>query len=492
MSLASAAGDVGGEPLSAVDRGEIRHRVEEIGNFVSAGDPERARKILLDLVRDYRTLLPAQTYSAVMTKSGEIAEANREVEAGFGDRELLGRLRYQMVSMAERILDAIDEKSAAAPLRDAVAIATGKPAGDPPSGLIISFPERMPDRPVEDVEPPPGQPAQAVEPPPEAPEARQDKRSRAPPILVVEGISKSYGAKDFSLKEVSFSLRVGEITAVVGRNGSGKSTLMSIVLGMLDPDSGRLNYPLHRGDPSQLSYGYVQQRPPAWRGPLRENLEFIAAAHGIRGRRNVDRIDWLLDRFDLAGKENRYWRELSGGYQLRYELAKALVHEPQLVVLDEPLAHLDLLSQEDLLWDLKTLATSKQSSAVLITSQHLFEMEQIADQLVVLQEGQATFIGETKDVNRERSYSRFEVATGVGRPRLAALLGDMAVRIVETNGIFQIDTAVTIGSTRLLAVLEPIGITYFRDISTSTKSMMIDRAKSVPTRVEAPAAGDGP
>ena len=161
----------------------------------------------------------------------------------------------------------------------------------------------------------------------------------------------------------------------------------------------------------RANFGFVAQRPPRWRGKVRETLEFIAAAYGMRGDACSERVTWLLNRFDLVGYENRSWAELSGGYQLRFELARAIVHRPFLLILDEPLANLDVISQQELLYDLRLMANSAHHTSILITSQHLFEMEAIADQLLLIHEGRTTFLGDTKLLSERRKFNNFELTT---------------------------------------------------------------------------------
>ncbi len=124
---------------------------------------------------------------------------------------------------------------------------------------------------------------------------------------------------------------------------------------------------------------YVKQEIPKWHGSLRENLHFDSI-HGIKGLQNKKDVDFILHRLGLIEYQNREWNELSGGFKLRFTLAKALVWKPSLIILDEPLANLDIHAQILVLNDLRDLAnSSKYPVSIVISSQHLHEVEHIAN-----------------------------------------------------------------------------------------------------------------
>lgn len=437
---------------TAEDIARAQRRAEEIRNLIAEGDPDRARKNLLNLADDYRESIDIDTINDVTTKSGDFIEARRAMVGGWGEKSEFEKIKRNMLTLAQSIVQSLEQNSLAKPAAEnsAETSATMQTSTTTQHDMVPPAPKHI--------------------------------ATRAATILSVRGMSKNYSSTEFSLSNISFDLKVGEITAVVGRNGSGKSTLLNIVLGLVRPDKGEIVFPLH-GD-RRPAHGFVQQRPPAWRGQLRENLEFMASANGIKGASNRRRVNFLLNRFDLVGREYYQWKELSGGYQLRYELAKALAHRPQLLVLDEPLAHLDLLSQEQLLWDLKAMANSREPACILLTSQHLFEMEAIADQLVVLQEGETVFVGATEEVNPARQYNRFELGSSAGATKLKADVGSEAIFSTDANGILQVDTDKKMGADALLAKLDLQELRYFRDISTSTKSLMIDRIRRARTTAD--------
>lgn len=208
-----------------------------------------------------------------------------------------------------------------------------------------------------------------------------------------EGIVKTYPGSGFTLGELDLTLRVGEITGVVGQNAHGKTTLLRIVAGELRPDRGMLAYPLFGvggGDAGALDWvrlkaniAYVPQELPPWHGSLRDTLHYEAAIHGVLGRENEREVAFVVERLGLAEHLDKRWRELSGGYKLRFALARALVWKPCLLVMDEPLSNLDVKAKSVLLQDVRDLARSyRYPIAVLMSSHELYDLEQVCQQMV--------------------------------------------------------------------------------------------------------------
>jgi ABC-type cobalamin/Fe3+-siderophores transport system ATPase subunit len=186
------------------------------------------------------------------------------------------------------------------------------------------------------------------------------------------GIARAYPASSFNLEPIDVTVKPGEILAISGVNGSGKSTLIDILRGALAPDSGTVHYPRISLNPRdwriiKANIGYVPQRSNRWRGTVRENLEHAAAVHGSRGRDNPEDVRFVLERHGLEPHQDRTWNELSSGYRLRFDLALARLHQPQLLILDEPMANLDLVSQQELLFDVRQMADLFRM-AIIITS----------------------------------------------------------------------------------------------------------------------------
>lgn len=223
--------------------------------------------------------------------------------------------------------------------------------------------------------------------------------AKGTPVCRLDVTTKSFGQGAFELQPLSLQLYKGQITAVVGRNASGKTTFLQMCAGGLHPDSGHVTFPglsdegKGWGQP-RSKIAIVPQLPTKWHGPLRQNLNYVASVHCSRKSSAKEDVDWYLNRYDLQDYEACTWDQLSGGYRMRFELVRALLSKPTLVLLDEPLAYLDIVARRRFLQDLSSIARSLEKPlAVLITSQHLLEVEIIADQIVVLDDGACKYNG---------------------------------------------------------------------------------------------------
>lgn len=297
-----------------------------------------------------------------------------------------------------------------------------------------------------------------------------------------KGITKVYstGINNFSLSSIDLTLRLGELTGIVGENGNGKTTLLRIVAGDLAADGGTIEYPYFNLS-TQSWYdrkhhiAYIPQRLSKWHGLLLDNLRFAAAIHGINGAENEERVDFIIERLGLSRFRYHKWSEVSSGYRLRFELAKMLVWRPRLLVLDEPLANLDINAQQLFLQDLKYIAKSlKYPVSILLSSQQLHEIESVSDNIIFLKAGEALYNGIQKDFGTRRDRNYFELAGSFNREELNILLSNIpGIRVEDSGTAFIVNTPIEVsGELVLQAIIDKkAGITYFRDISTSTKKL---------------------
>ena len=301
--------------------------------------------------------------------------------------------------------------------------------------------------------------------------------------VVVKGksLTMTYKKRNFTLSDVDIELRLGEITGVVGENANGKTTLFEIIVGNLAINSGELRFPYLQKNgklhwPSiKNQIAYVPQSLPSWHGSLKDNLHFEAATHGIKGEKNKEDVKFIIHRLDLVDYLGLKWKQLSGGYKMRFALAKALVWKPKLLVLDEPLAHLDIKAQLTILNDIRDLSKSLRFPlAVIISSQHLHEIENVSDNLIFLQEGRAIFNGKTDDLGNTREHDTFEFTTPLSLQELEEKLRDFSYNSLTYNGLyFVITTSTRVSQSGVLQALSSRGIdiSYFRNTSHSSKQL---------------------
>ena len=202
---------------------------------------------------------------------------------------------------------------------------------------------------------------------------------------MVEGLTKHYGALT-AVDSVSFSVATGEFFGILGPNGAGKTTTLELVEGLRRPDGGSvslLGEPPSLGDPSLLRRIGVQLQGSAFfeRLTAREQLSTVAALYGV----GEPRVDEMLELVGLQDKGSDRVERLSGGQRQRLAIATAMVHDPEIVFLDEPTAALDPQARRNL-WDLLQ-GMNDSGRTVVLTTHYMDEAEVLCDRVAIMDQG---------------------------------------------------------------------------------------------------------
>ena len=241
-------------------------------------------------------------------------------------------------------------------------------------------------------------------------------------VLSIKGVKKAYGRIE-ALKGVDLTVYGGEVVALLGPNGAGKSTLLQILTGLFSPDDGSvevLGHDLRRNAIVALSgIGVVFQQPTLdLELTVMHNLLFHTDLHGLDRKTARARIRVALDRFNLADRQKERVRVLSGGNRRRVELARSLLHEPRILLMDEPTAGLDPASRRDLLDDIRQLRSERQLGVLWTT--HLIDEAEAADRIIVLHRGLILFNGSREELmqkaGKENVREAFLALTGMDAP----------------------------------------------------------------------------
>ncbi|GAA4161576.1 hypothetical protein GCM10022217_27490 [Chryseobacterium ginsenosidimutans] len=298
-------------------------------------------------------------------------------------------------------------------------------------------------------------------------------------VLRARNILKSYGSNRFSLGPVSMEINKGQVYGLVGENGNGKTTLLRILAKEISYNEGNLHYSFNE-DPKndyelRTKLIYIPQRTAKWYGSLKDNLKFVLSNYGVKAEENETRTLMMIARLGLWNYKHLKWSELSSGYKMRFELARTLLRKPEILLLDEPLANLDVLAQQVILEDLKSIANSVNNPiALILSSQQLYEVEKVSDKVIFLKNGQYKDNSELK--NDENDGLIIEIDTSNSREELLKVFENFNLEKLNFNGGVYVAYFST--DTEFFDVMAALGtaktnIIYIRNISSSTRRFFV-------------------
>lgn len=341
----------------------------------------------------------------------------------------------------------------------------------------------------------PGAPPVAHEPASAAPKKKRKKKGSKKPgtpasniVCRLEGVSRTYSRGQFRMDPVTMDIHRGEIVAIAGRNASGKTTLLRMMMGDLLPTEGSISYPALEGKrigkrkdwrALKRQIASVPQLPEKWHGRLRHNLQYVASVYGHKDQDLQRFVEWHLARYELFRFRNSNWDEISGGYKIRFELVRALLTQPKFLILDEPLAYLDAVARDRFLRDIRSIADSREHPMpIVITSQHLSEIEAIADTIVLLDDGQLKYSGSVENLAEGRAFQMLEIAVKAPQNAVETALSGTRLEGIEATvegyilAIAKDENASDI-FVRLSAAFGD-DFTMMRDITGSVRAIMSD------------------
>jgi ABC-2 type transport system ATP-binding protein len=227
-------------------------------------------------------------------------------------------------------------------------------------------------------------------------------------VLSFSHVSKRFGAVQ-ALADCSFSVECGRMLGFLGPNGAGKTTAMRAVFGLVELDAGELLWegrPVGLGE--RLRFGYMPEERGLYpRMQVGEQLSYFGCLHGLDEAMARAAASKWLDRLGLADRAGTKLEELSHGNQQRVQLAAALLHEPELLVLDEPFAGLDPVAVRTLAEVLR--AEAARGAAVLFSSHQLELVEDICEEVAIVDDGRVVATGDVDALRRSSQQRRIEV-----------------------------------------------------------------------------------
>ncbi|MBX6422398.1 ABC transporter ATP-binding protein [Thermosulfurimonas sp. F29] len=249
-------------------------------------------------------------------------------------------------------------------------------------------------------------------------------------LVEARGLEMSYGGRP-AVRGVSFTVSSGEILGLLGPNGAGKTTILKILSTQIVPAGGRVVLAgvdvMARPEEARSRFGYLPENPPLYDYlEVGEYLSFVAEARGLSGGQKRERMEWVVEACGLAGVFHRPIGELSKGFRQRVGLAQALIHDPPVLILDEPTTGLDPLQIAEMRGLIRELAREK---AIIFSTHILQEVEALADRVLILNQGREVASGTREEIYR-RIYPRpvYRVRTAGEPPETEGLPGVREVK----------------------------------------------------------------
>ncbi len=301
-------------------------------------------------------------------------------------------------------------------------------------------------------------------------------------LVSTTNLEKSYGTSSFGLGPIEMELHEGEILGLVGENGNGKTTLLRCLCGELYATNGKINYHFTSEDQYDLrtKLVYIPQRTDTWYGSMFENLQFTATNYGYKPEENELIVELIIARLGLRKFRNHSWKSLSSGYKMRFELARMLLRKPKILLIDEPLANLDILAQQTVLEDFKSIAKSPfRPIGIVLSSQQLYEVEKTSDQVIFLKHGKQKNLHEKSVSENEIPIENnlvIEFESEWNQSQLGEVFAKLNMISLQFNGgtyIINFSESVSIYDFMNLIISEKIPLQYFRNISNSTRRFFV-------------------
>ncbi|MBM4196276.1 MAG: ABC transporter ATP-binding protein [Gammaproteobacteria bacterium] len=278
-------------------------------------------------------------------------------------------------------------------------------------------------------------------------------------MIRAESLTRRYGPLT-AVDNLSFIVQPGEVLGFLGPNGAGKTTTMRMIAGFVPPTSGRAEICGYSVEEQSLEarrrIGYLPEGAPSYgEMSVRDFLQFVARVRGLRGDRLKVRVDDVIGRLELAGVLDQRIETLSKGFRRRVGLAQAIVHDPPVLILDEPTDGLDPNQKHQVRQLIGTMARDK----IIVISTHILEeVDAVCTRAIIIAAGRIVADKTPEQLARD---SRYHNAVTL-RVEKASLVRDMAA---ELRGLEQVASVDIVEATRTLTVFPKAGASVFADVS---------------------------
>jgi ABC-2 type transport system ATP-binding protein len=268
--------------------------------------------------------------------------------------------------------------------------------------------------------------------------------------IEVNHISKSFGPQKV-LNQVSFDVKPGEIFGLLGPNGAGKTTCIRIVLDIFKPDSGSIKiFNSSMSEEKKNLIGYLPEERGLYQDINLENcLTYLASLKGLSDAESHKRINEYLVRFNLDEHKKKKVKELSKGMQQKAQLITTLVHDPKLIIIDEPFSALDPVNTQmvkDILREQRALGKT-----IVMCTHQMHQVEELCDRLVLINQGESMLYGTLNDVRKKYAGHAIHLRTEDQIPN--NLPGVKEVRRLENHHLYQVELMPNVSTQDFLKTL---------------------------------------
>ena len=291
-------------------------------------------------------------------------------------------------------------------------------------------------------------------------------------MLKVENITKKYG-DNVAVDNLSFTVDEGEIFGLLGENGAGKTTTFRIIMGLLEPNEGKVTLDGKKIDYNETDYiGFVtEERSLLTKLSVQEQIEFYGTLKGLDKKNITERLDYWLERFEITSYKDRKIKELSKGNQQKIQFISAIINEPKLLILDEPFTGLDPINVKLMK---ETIYSLKEKGCSIIFSSHQMEyIEDFCEKLILLVKGKSILNGKLADI--KESYAKKNILIKGNDIDITAIKKIKGVISVEnTRGEYLIKVENKSVAPKIFALIKDSEITKYDVVEPTLNEIFIE------------------
>ncbi|ALC88605.1 ABC transporter ATP-binding protein [Bacillus sp. FJAT-18017] len=227
--------------------------------------------------------------------------------------------------------------------------------------------------------------------------------------LEIRNLTKRYG-ENVAVNNISLELQEGQVLGLLGRNGAGKTTTIKMMLGLVGRDSGEIlwnGHPFHR---DELSIGYLPEERGLYpKTKVSEQLRYFGELEGLSKKKAIERIDYWLEKFEITDYKNKLASDLSKGNQQKIQIIATLLHDPDIIILDEPFSGLDPVNATMLGNVIEELVALKKT--IILSSHRMESIEMFCENVCLMKQGNIEVAGKLQKVKDDYGYKNLKITS---------------------------------------------------------------------------------